>query len=724
MGYFDEQVKRKKELEEEMFSDAYNNLVSVVVGDGFWRNFSNDSEITRNAIRNIARLLKVKIPDVELKEKTVKEYLEDYFRPQGIMWRPVKLSENWHKDVYGIMLGTTKDGKNTVIIPCGASGYAYTDPDSGKKIRINNKTAKNINPEALLLYRCLPQRKIDRKDVRHFIFSHLSAKDVAVFAAATLIVVLLGMFIPAMTNIMLSDVIPALDTMVFYSIILLLIIAVLATFVFTIVKSLVLSVITVKTTIPLQAAFMMRALTAPTDVINSFSAGDLGQRIGSIFTNVKLLTEMFLSIILTAVCSLICIVQMFIFSSELALFTSGVIVILILIYIYVIRTLYKVSTERMVYQAEDSGITYGMIAGINKIILSGAQKRSFVRWASSYKNAVRTIYNPPFIIKIYSVLTPVILLGTTIVIYIMAFNLKIETSNFYAFMASFGIVTASFENVALNLEKFGNTLPIFEILKPIMDMVPEVQQNKEIVEKLHGDIMLNRVSFTYNEDMPPVIDDLSLHIKSGEYVAIVGSTGCGKSTLMRILLGFETPKRGDVYYDGKPISGLDLTSLRRCIGSVLQNGDVVTGSIYANIALSSSDISEDDAWEAAQKAGIADDIRKMPMQMNTVIDSGGMGISGGQKQRLLIARAIASKPKVILFDEATSALDNITQKNISDAVSEMNCTRIVIAHRLSTIIDCDRIICLDAGKIIEEGTYEQLMERGGFFAELVKRQQL
>ncbi len=260
--------------------------------------------------------------------------------------------------------------------------------------------------------------------------------------------------------------------------------------------------------------------------------------------------------------------------------------------------------------------------------------------------------------------------------------------------------------------------------EPILKNEPESSENKTMVTEISGAIELSNVCFRYNDTMPYVIEGMNLKIKSGEYVAIVGPSGCGKSTLMRLLLGFEKPEKGAVYYDGRDITSLDLRSLRQRIGSVTQNGTLFQGDIYSNIVISAPHLTYDDAWKAAELAGIADDIREMPMGMNTVIAEGQGGISGGQKQRIMIARAIAPSPKVLMFDEATSALDNKTQKKISDALDELKCTRIVIAHRLSTIRHCDRILVLDKGRIAEEGTYEELIDKNGLFADLVARQRL
>ena len=266
--------------------------------------------------------------------------------------------------------------------------------------------------------------------------------------------------------------------------------------------------------------------------------------------------------------------------------------------------------------------------------------------------------------------------------------------------------------------------PILEMAEPFLKNEPETAHGKEIVTSISGRIEMEHVSFRYDQSSPYIFDDLSLKIRPGEYVAIVGKTGCGKSTLVRLLLGFEKPEKGAIFYDNRDMDGLDLPSLRKKIGTVMQDAGLFQGDIFSNIVITAPELTLDDAWDAAEKAGIADDIRAMPMGMHTVVSEGQGGISGGQRQRLMIARAIAPKPKLLIFDEATSALDNKTQRQVSEALDKMGCTRIVIAHRLSTIRHCDRILVLDGGRIAENGTYDELIAKGGLFAELVKRQRL
>jgi ABC-type bacteriocin/lantibiotic exporter with double-glycine peptidase domain len=262
------------------------------------------------------------------------------------------------------------------------------------------------------------------------------------------------------------------------------------------------------------------------------------------------------------------------------------------------------------------------------------------------------------------------------------------------------------------------------MVKPVLETEPEIAVSQKVITNLTGAIELNNISFRYDDNMPYILDDISLKIRPGQYVAVVGKSGCGKSTLLRLLLGFEKPDKGAVYYDGRDLNTIDAKSLRRHIGCVIQNGKLMSGDIYSNITVSAPQLNLDGAWEAAALAGVADDIRAMPMGMHTIVSEGGGGLSGGQRQRIMIARAIAPKPKILIFDEATSALDNITQKHVSESLDSLRCTRIVIAHRLSTIKQCGRILFLEDGKIAEDGTYDELIALNSRFARLVERQML
>ena len=724
MGLFDERLQQKNRLEAEMFEEAVQKLAGVVVGEKADGTSENARLRLLSAMEAVVQSLNISVPYALNAELTEEWYQEQYFRPQGVMWRPVQLKGSWYEDAVGVMFAKLKNGSPVALLPAWDRGCVYVDPDTGRRVRVTATLADRFQPEATLYYRPLPVRKLCAKDIWVYIRASVSPAELMALLAATLTALLLGMATPVMTKLLTSNVTQFGDLRLLSVILLVLLLVTGAVFLVTAMKQLILARIGTKIAVPLQAAFMMRVLSAPAGELRTFSAGDLGARIGTMYNSLKTLLSMLLSIMLTAACSFICFPQMFYYAPGPALIALIVTLLLVILYALVIRIRFTVSENRMRYQAQESGLTYSLIDGMQKIILSGAEKRAFTIWARVYRKAIRTIYDPPLLLKIFSVLTPVILLSGTIAIYPTAAYAELSQSSFYAFLSSYSILTGALTMISSNALSFADALPVFTLLKPVMDFQPEVGQKKEVVQRLKGNISLRNITFRYTDDMPPVFENLNLEIHSGEYLAIVGATGCGKSTILRLLLGFEQPDHGEILYDGKKLSSLDVTSVRRKIGTVLQDGEILRGTILSNITVSDANLTEDDAWTAAESAGIAEDIRRMPMKMYTPLPDNGRGISGGQKQRLLIARAIAPKPAVLFFDEATSALDNVTQKAVSKAIGEMNCTRLVIAHRLSTVQNCDRILCLDKGHIVEEGSYEELMRNNGFFAEFVRRQQI
>lgn len=264
-------------------------------------------------------------------------------------------------------------------------------------------------------------------------------------------------------------------------------------------------------------------------------------------------------------------------------------------------------------------------------------------------------------------------------------------------------------------------VPLYERARPILQTPPEVDPAKTVPGDLSGEVELSHVSFRYQADGPLVLDDVSVQVRPGEFIAFVGPSGAGKSTIIRLLLGFETPAAGSIYYDRDDLDGLDRQALRRQIGVVLQDGKLMPGDVFSNI-VGSAPLTLEDAWDAAQLAGLEDDIHDMPMGMQTVIGEGGGTLSGGQRQRLMIARAVVSRPRILLLDEATSALDNRTQAAVSRSLERLKATRIVVAHRLSTIRNADCIYVLDGGHIVQRGSYADLIQQPGMFADLAKRQ--
>ena len=725
MGWFDEQIKQRKKNDEDLFSEAFVGIADAVLGSKMSAAFSTDEAKAQGAIEEILKYYHVKPREVPDSIKGLNDRLEYLLRPNGIMRRNVNLEKGWYKDAIGAVLGTRKDdGSVVAFIPKGLSGYVYFDAPTGKWIKLNKKNESLFEDEGICFYKPFPLGKLTLRSLMRYIIETLSTADFVLIALSTLATTAIGLLGPKLNNLLMGTVVNSKNYQLLIGITVFMISVSISTMLIGSVKSLLMARINTKMSLSVQAATMMRVLSLPADFFKKYASGDLSSRAQYIQSLCSMLISTVLTTGLTSIFSLMYITQIFAYAPALVVPALCIIIATIAFSLVTTFTQMKYTKKKMELSAQESGMSYAMITGVQKIKLSGAEKRMFARWSKLYSEQLMASYNPPMFLRANGAFSAIISMGGMILMYFISVQSGVSVADYYAFNTAYGMVSGAFMSVVGIAGTIAQFKPTIEMAKPIMEAIPEVSEGKRVIDRLSGGIELNNVSFRYNENMPNVVDNLSLKIRPGQYVAIVGSTGCGKSTLMRIMLGFEKPQKGAVYYDGKDLSGIDLKSLRRKIGVVMQNGKLFQGDIFSNITISAPQLSMDDAWAAAEMSGIAEDIRRMPMGMHTIISEGSGGISGGQRQRLMIARAIAPKPRILMFDEATSALDNITQKIVSESLEKLKCTRIVIAHRLSTIKECDRIIYLEKGKIVEDGTYDELIALNGKFAELVERQRL
>ncbi len=725
MGWFDEQIKQRRQKDHEVFEESLIQIAGSVMGAKVSAALKSQREIARDAVGEILKYYHVKGREVPEEIQDRNERLEYVLRPYGIMRRSVRLANGWYKDAVGAMLGIRKsDGTIVALIPGRVSGYRFLDLESGKWVHVNRKNQELFEDEALAFYKPLPLKKLGIRDLWRYLWEMLSGADLAALVLATLGVTLVGMLAPKLNYLVFSNVVPAGSMRLLLAIAVCLVSAAVSTILLKAVQTLLQAKINTKMSIAVQAASMARVLSLPAKFFKNYSSGELSSRVQYMNTLCNQIVSAVLSTGLTSICSLVYITQIFAYAPALVVPAMLVIGATVLFSVVSALVQMRVSRRQMELASKESGMSYALISGVQKIKLAGAEKRAFARWGSLYAKQAKLIYNPPVFLKIITVISTGISLLGTWVMYFAAVRSQVPVADYYAFHTAYGMVSGAFFSLATIALTVAQIQPMLHMVRPVLEAAPEISEGKQVVTSLLGGIELNQISFRYREDMPLVVDQLSLKIRPGQYVALVGATGCGKSTLMRLMLGFETPQKGAVYYDGRDLTSMDLKSLRRRIGVVMQDGKLFSGDIFSNIIISAPWLTLDEAWEAAELAGIADDIRRMPMGMHTMISEGAGGVSGGQRQRLMIARAIAPKPKILMFDEATSALDNLTQKKVSESLAGLKCTRIVIAHRLSTIQQCDRILVLDRGRIVEDGTYGELMEKGGYFAELVERQKV
>lgn len=724
MGWFDDQIEYRKKHERELLSDSFENLARAVTGRRV-RSFLQDQADVSDAVSALLRHLGIKEKEVPPTVRGLRDRLDFLLSSTGILYREVILSRGWQRDAMGPMIGSLRDsGAVVALLPAAMGGYEYLDPATGKTVRITGKTARNISGEALCFYRPLPSRELKLGDLLRYMVSCLTTWDLVSFGAAALAIALLGLLTPRLNQILMGPVIATGSARLLMAAVSFLLFATLSGMLLSVIRSLLLSRIRGKLSTSVNAAAMMRILSLPATFFRNYSAGELNQYIGYMESLCETMVDSLFSTAVTGLFSLVYLAQIFTFAPSLV--WPSLIVTLVTLGVSVLSALVqmRIDKEKMTHTAKERGLVFSLITGIQKIRLSGAENRAFSRWARQYVKSAQMTYSPPAIIRLSTVLTTAVSLAGTGVMYYVAVRSQVSVADYFAFSAAYGYISSAFSSLAAMALSAASIRPVIDLVKPLLEARPETAENRETVTRLSGAIEISHITFGYDPDSKPLFEDFSLKINPREYVAIVGRSGCGKSTLVRLMLGFEKPARGVITYDRKDLQRLDPHSVRRQIGAVMQDGKLFSGSIFENIVISAPTLNLQAAWDAAEIAGIADDIRDMPMGMHTVLQEGGGTISGGQRQRLLIARAIAPKPRILIFDEATSALDNITQRKVSEALDQMKCTRIVIAHRLSTIRRCGRILVLEGGKIAEDGTYDELIAKGGLFADLVERQRL
>ncbi len=666
----------------------------------------------------------------------------------GVRWREVTLEEGWWRDGGETMVVVSRDNRKThAVFPRLRGGFLIQDEPGAPKRRLRDAEARSFGPAALAVHAPLAGADWTAKKLIRYALS-VTSLPVWVFMLNVLLSGLVSIFTPLATGWIIDPIVPLADRRSLLVVIGLLLSAALIGSLVQTAQSLMILRIEGLLDNRAQSAVWDRILRLPASFFQRFRVGDLVNRSTSINQMRALMSTSTMAAATHSVSGLLCLVLMFYYNWLLAL--VGVIVSLIYVAVnYFLRRRIVLANRAILKLTGDlQALVLQIVSGINRIRLSGAQNRVFALWAEPYaKLATQNIRQNDLInvtgaigkamgsIPLASIL---LVLGLDSGIFFAMFETPqswagvngstllhaFPPSTFVTFYTAFGqFVTAltGLTTAALSLVQIG---PLYERMAPIVKEVQEDEHSdagETLTEPLHGRIELAGVSFRYAPEYPLVLHDVSFSVEPGQFVAVVGHSGAGKSSIVRLLLGFERPEAGTVLYDGRDLTGLPVREVRRNLGVVLQDGRVMSGSLFQNIAMGVP-LTAEQVWRAAEQAGIADDIRSLPMGMETFINDGGAVLSGGQRQRLMIARALARSPRLLILDEATSALDNRTQAVITRAIDALNITRVVIAHRLSTIINADKIVVLTNGRVVEQGTYDELMLLDGPFAALARRQ--
>ncbi|TDO95271.1 ATP-binding cassette subfamily C protein [Halanaerobium saccharolyticum] len=720
---FDKKFLQKKEQENKHMQAALTKILNIIDqknNSSEMLLLSNDSPLL-TAFSLVADYHNIKIEAIPEKSKTDLKSICDVV---GVRYRQVLLEGDWWQQDSGPLIAYLKADQSPVaLLPESNGKYTLYNPLTKATQKVDVDLAEKLKKTAIYIYKSFPNKALTTKDLLLFGRQSFSLKDILFLFLSGIMGGILALAIPRASAIIFNVIIPEGEKGEIWQLAVILLAAVIAKSLFELTRSFSFVHIKNKLSFSLHAAVWDRILALPVSFFKDHQAGELAQKAMGIIKIKDLFNDLVITSILAGLFSVFYYLFMFSISPGLTLTVTLIILLtfLLTLSLALLQLKYKRELQKEINQL--SAYLFQVISGISKIRAAAAENRFFFHWTEKFTRQRKLTLKAQSFDNYLTAFTAFLpLVSAVFIFYFVSVNEILSIGDFIAFNAAFIAFQAAIISLSLSLIKVLDARIYLDNMKCILKTLPEDTERKKIVSNFEGEIEVNNLSFKYKNNENQILENLNFKIKPGEYVAFVGPSGSGKSTLLRLLLGFEKAQIGSIYYDDYNLDKLSVKELRKELGIVLQDSQLMSGSIYSNIIGSSIDLNVEDAWKAARAAGLEDDIRNMPMGMHTIINQGQQSLSGGQKQRLLIARAVVKKPKLIFFDEATSALDNKTQSLVTTAMNQFKATKIIIAHRLSTIKECDRIFVLANGRIVETGDYKSLIKKGGLFKNLVERQ--
>lgn len=695
---------------------------------------SNDSIL--QSVQRVARFLKMDVDMVTLPSEVSKQLhglalLKRLVHKSGMQMRRVVLSNDWYTKDSGVLF-VWHNASLVAAIPDSPGSYRIYGEQYPLGEPLTSANVNELAAEAYVCYAGFPARKLNVKDLLLFMYRQCWKVDYKYILLSSLIAGFIPLFTPVITTTIFSDIIPVGDRQALATITQVMMVAGFTSAAVSLVRSIAVLRLTNHIDMATEAALWSRLLSLPVGFFKKYQKGELVQRMAGIEAIKSLVTGEFVGAIFNTVFSLWSVLLMCYYNIRLTVVALLVWLVYFLVTAFIYRRVYGFQKNAVAASNKTAGQVLQIFNSLSKFRIQGAEEQAFylwtkcfgeewkwnlkLRWQSNYSSIINAVQ--PLILTLLLYYTAIYGLGDKPV---GGKPIAMDYADFMGFQAAFTSFNTTLVSMIPLAVKFFSIRPHIDNLRPLLEEEPETTSDKLEVGQISGEIELRKLSFSYSDNGPEVLKDINLKITSGESIAIVGRSGCGKSTLLRLLLGFEKPTRGAIYYDEHDLSKVNASTVRRQLGVVMQSGQLMAGDIFTNI-VGTTELTMQDAWLAAERVGLAADIKNMPMQMYTAISDGSSNISVGQRQRILIARSIVNNPRVLLLDEATSALDNTTQSIVTQSLDKMYCTRIIVAHRLSTIKNADRILVMDAGQIVENGTYDELMAQDGIFAKLAQRQ--
>ena len=653
--------------------------------------------------------------------------LVDVLDASGVRARRVRFESGgswWRGDSTALLAFRARDGQPVALLPGMFGRYREIDPVSKRSVRVTADRAGALKNEAWMFYRPLPARNVKPRDLLR-IALHGSAGDLARLVIAGLPGGLIKLLPALALGFVANHIVAGGSAGVLYALA-----ATLAGFgllgaLLHLLQSTAMMRLEGRSASRVEAAFWDRLMRLPSGILRRHPAGDLAMS-GMTFQSLR---DGLQGIVADSLLSVVFLLPVFgvIFFYDSALGIITLFFSLVSLLVSVALGLRQISPHgRMINAARRvAGRLFQIVGGIVKLRVESAEGSAYAIWARDYREQKRAELELGALeahSRAFAAALPFLAGGVLLFAVVIVSDRNVPVGDFLVVYTVF----IAFQTAIARLgESFGTVaamLPAFKQMRPLLAAVPETDVEGEPVNRLGGEILFDRISFRYEPDGPLILDDVTIHVRPGEFVAIAGESGAGKSTLFRLALGIDRPTAGAVYYDGRDLRHLNLKQVRRKIGSVPQSVGLHPQDLWDNLVGHHEEVATEEIWTAVRVAGIEDEIKGMPMGMMTMVGTSGAVLSGGERQRVTIARSVIGSPRIMLFDEATNWLDNESQAEVMRNLTALTSTRVVIAHRLSTLEQADRIYVLQAGKVVQSGSFRGLMETDGVFRELVKRQ--
>lgn len=683
------------------------------------------------AISLLCRYLKISTDPVEFKKVTFDNYFDEvnYITDQmQLQTNKIALEENWYKNSGIPYLGFYQNGDPCVLLPRKRSGYVAIDPKTNTKQRVTKAIAATIEPTVVIISPNFSNAPVTFKSFLRQSWQG-NRSNFIILAFSLLAASLLALITPIITGYIIDKGIPHADFSLIIKLSLLLVSTGICTGLFILLRSIALVRFETIMNYNLQSAAMDRLLKLPVNFFSKFESGDITNRILSMDTLVKALSGSNIDGTLTFIFSCTNFFIMFYYAPPLAIIVLLIVIILITLFIYSIKLELPYTQAALDGMGNTFGFLFQAINGIRRIRILDKATVIFKQWCQLYggyrRNALKAYLIGVWRSTIFSVskLATLLLLFIAIVWW---YHQAIPLRNFITFISAliqFATSLLIFSTTASSA--FIPAIILYRRIQPILTATPEFSTEKRRLPiTLQGGIIVKNLSFRYDPQGPDILQNINFDIQPGDCIGIFGPSDSGKSTLLKVLLGFFPLSQGSILYDKEQLPDLNIRSVRKQIGTALQNGELMTGSIFENIA-GNSPLTEADVWQLLKIVGLQDDVLKFPMGVHTRVSHTAEEISTSQKQQILIARALANTPRILFLDNTTSDLDEAIEKQIIQNMQTLNITRLICTRRILTLKQMDYILVLDQGKIVEKGTFDMLMaDSETLFHRMIKLQKI